>query len=133
MRRALSTIVIALFLPGFGAILLVLAIFIVAFAICYRAATGKAPYWCNCVFKAAGHWLTQVRRDWPTRDTSNLPPGGFVAACVSCYGNFPHVMWSPDQETWYAYMPVAEHVHRVFPPLTFVGEVRAGQYRRDHS
>lgn len=130
-RRALSLVVIVAFLLPLAVILLALALLIVAFAACYKLASGRAPYWSNCIFWAVKDWVSAVCRDWPTRTTSHLPPGGFVAVCASCYGPFPHVMRSQDQKTWYAYMPTDEHVNRLFPPLTFVGTVEPGNYTRE--
>ena len=129
-RRVLSTVMILLFLPGLAVFLAAFGVYAILFAAAYRVVAGKAPYWTNCIFWALHDWGKQIHRDWPTRHTAILPPGGFVAVCVSCYGNFPHVMRSPDQKKWHAWMPLAAHVHRLFPPLTFAGEVHAGHYRR---
>jgi hypothetical protein len=126
MRRTLSITLIVLFLPGLLLLLGIMIGYLAIFSRIYRLASGPTPSWDNCAFWAIREWLTDLRRDWPSRKTEDLPPGGFLTLCVSCYGPFLHFIHNNR-----AYVPKAPHRNRWFPPLVFDGEVREGPYLRE--
>jgi hypothetical protein len=59
--------------------------------------------------------------------TQYVRRGGYLVARRSRYGWWWHLLWSPDLQRFYAFVPNRRHRKRWVPPLYFQGYVRGAK------